>query len=258
MIASSIWRSKRFRQLETDLGRLSYIYLHTTTHGNSVGAFMMPPEMAAVEMRRDPVEVKRGFQELAHVGLIRHDPDEELVQITNFFRFNSPSSRKQLAGPIKIVRDILPQSHVRDCTACDLAIAMYERALTWDRTVDARGAFMDEAARLIRDFKLHNLIASDEIGAEIDLLIGLSNDLLIELPIQTEGKTEGNHTQTETQTHTEKQTQTQTQTGRAHSSKVPQDAPPSLPANRGRSARSLPDDVQADIDAMRQKARERK
>lgn len=252
MIASSIWRSKRFRQLTTDLARLSYIYLHTTTHGNSVGAFMMPPEMAAIEMRRDPDDVRAAFAELTACQLIRHDPEEELVQIRNFFRFNSPGSRKQLAGPVKIVREALPQSPVRDAVACDLAIAMYQRALTWERTVDARGAFMDEAARLINDLKLQNLIESDEIGADKDLLIGLSVDLLIALPIQRQGKTDTNNTQTDTEKHT--QTHTHTETERGYGGEVAQGVPPSPPADSGRSGRKLPEDLEASISEMRRKA----
>lgn len=192
IIQSSIWRSKRFRELSSDLARLTYIYLHTTKHGNSIGTFEMPPELAALDMRRPSDEVREGLDELARVKLIRHDPEEELVQIVNFMRFNSPSSRKQLAGPLKIVRDALPASPVRDACACDLVVAMYDRAQTWGSDVEARTAFLHEAAQLVHDLHLQKLLASPEIGLNDGLLIGLSDALLIDLAIDRDRNTDTN------------------------------------------------------------------
>lgn len=200
IISSSIWRSKRFRQLSTDLARLTYLYLHTTTHGNSVGAFVLPPEMAALELKRPAKDVRKALEELAKVNLIRHDSEEELIQIVNFFRYNSPSSRKQLAGPLRFVRDALPASPVRDAVACDLVVAMYERAQTWDKDVEARGAFLNEAAKLVKEMRLQDRLCSPEIGLSIELLKGLSDDLLIELPIQLILSEHSNNTTTQTHT----------------------------------------------------------
>jgi len=241
IISTSLWRSRRFRALSTDLARLTYIYLHTSPHGNSVGAYVIPPELAALDMRRGPDDVRDAIRELAECRLIRHDPDEELIQIINFFRFNSPGSRKQLAGPLSIVRESLPMSPVKDTTACDLVIAMHARAMTWDKTVEARGAFLHDAASLVQDLHLNELIVSPEIGLGIDLQIALSEDLLIDLPIQRHYQR--HYQQTDTQTDTDTQTQTQTQTERGSGGEVPPSAPPSSPAMGSRSGRKPPEDV---------------
>lgn len=238
IIASSIWRSKRFRALSSDLARLTYLYLHTTKHGNSIGTFEMPPELAALDMRRDADEVRQGLQELCDVRLIRHDPEEELVQIVKFFRFNSPSSRKQLAGPLRIVREALPSSWVRDAVACDLVVAMYERAMGWGTDVEARAAFLHEAAQLVKEFRLQELICSPEIALEKDLQIALSEALLIDLPIQGNGNRYSN-------------------TDADRYSDADADADAYADGNgadpaKSRKARKTPDDVQAKIKSLGQ------
>ena len=252
IIATSLWRSKRFRALSSDLARLTYIYLHTSPHGNSVGAYVLPPELAALDMRRDPEEVRKALKELAEVKLIRQDPEEELIQIINFFRFNSPSSRKQLAGPLKIVRDSLPGSPVRDATACDLVVAMFQRAQTWENTVDAKGAFLQEAANLVRDLRLHQTLTSPDLALSMDLQIALSEALLIDLAIV---KKQDTHTQTDTTTDTQTQTHTTTQTERGSGGEVARSAPPSPPADSGRSGRKPPEDLQRTIAEMHARSR---
>lgn len=236
IIQSSIWRSKRFRELSSDLARLTYIYLHTTKHGNSIGTFEMPPELAALDMRRDADEVREGLAELARVKLIRHDPEEELVQIVNFFRFNSPSSRKQLAGPLKIVRDALPSSPVRDACACDLVVAMYQRAQTWGADVEARAAFLHEAAQLVHDLELKSLLASQEIGLSEALLIALSEALLIDLAIEGDRNTDTNsNADTDADAYSDAHTYADRE---------------GVNSAKSRPARKTPDDLQAKIKSL--------
>ena len=255
IISSSVWRSKRFRQLESDLACLTYIYLHTTTHGNSAGAFIVSPEIAALEMKRDPVQVRAAFEELAEVKLIRYDPEEELVQIINFFKFNSPTSRKHLAGPLRIINDALPSSPVRDAAAVELVLSMHERASGWANNVEAKGVFLQEAATIIKTLHLEAMLCGPEFGLEIDLLIGLSNDLLITLPIQEQGKDQGDNKTTDKTTETTRRQQDHG-AGSAKSGVSAQRGPPSSPAEGSQSGRSkVPSDVQADIDALSARAR---
>lgn len=254
VISTSVWRSKRFRQLNSDLARLTYIYLHTTTHCNSAGVFIVSPEIAALELKRDGTDVRAAFEELAEVKLIRYDPDEEMVQIVNFFKFNSPTSRKHLAGPLRII-NAMPCSQVRDAAAIELIIAMYDRASGWANNVEAKGVFLQEAATLLKSMHLQESICSAEFDLDIELLIGLSNDLLVELPIQEQGKDQGdNKTKDKTKTTTRRQQDHGAIS--SNSGDTAQRVPPSPPADGGQSGRSkVPIDVQAEIKAMEARAR---
>lgn len=258
IISSSIWRSRRFRQLTTDAARLTYLYLHTTTHGNSAGAFVMPPEMAALEMKVPSDKIQDAFMELAASRLIRYDPDEELIQIANFFKFNSISSRKHLQGPVRIIRS-LPKSPVRDCAACDLILAMFERREEWrdkaqrlqksetrtDHTeagkiLEAMGGFDTTAADMIKEMHLETTLASEEIGLDKQTLEQLSDALLIPLshtPIDTPidiTDTEKNKEKDKT-TETEKTKITDKTTDRGSGGKGRKNRPPASPADSGRS-----------------------
>lgn len=221
IISSSIWRSKRFRQLHNDLARLVYLYLHTTTHGNSAGAFVLPPEMAALELKVPAEGVRAAFVNLAEARLIRYDPEEELIQIINFFRFNAISSRKHLQGPVRIIQ-ALPYSPVRDCAACDLVLAIFERREEWrekatrlrrseqrndhaeaQKILEAMAGFDTTAADLIKELKLEPMLTSAEIGLDAETLEGIGEALLIPLshtPIESPTDT------TETEKTTEKTT----------------------------------------------------
>jgi hypothetical protein len=258
IISSSIWRNKRFRQLESDLARLVYLYLHTTTHGNSAGAFVLPPEMAALELKVPADDVRAAFVNLADAQLIRYDPEEELIQIINFFRFNAISSRKHLQGPVRIIQ-ALPYSPVRDCAACDLILAMFERREEWrekatrlrhsdqrsdhgeaQKILDAMGGFDSTAAALVKEKKLEPMLTSQEIGIDANTLERLGEALLIPLshtPIETPTDTTDKEKNKEKEKEKTKTTDKIKTTERGmQGGEVPQSRPPSPPADSGRSS----------------------
>lgn len=240
LISCSIWRSRRFRALASDAARLVYLYLHTTTHGNSVGTFVLPPEMAALDLKISADQVREAYVELAQVGLTRYDHEEELVQIRDFFRFNAISSRKHLQGPLRVIH-ALPQSPVRDCAACDLVLAIFDRREEWadkvrrfrmsetqaDRTsaanlTEAISAFDVSAADLVKEMDLKRALGSPEINLDADTLDRLGEALLIPLshtPIRNGIDITDKEKETEKETEKEKTTEkdktktTETETG---------------------------------------------
>jgi hypothetical protein len=276
IISSSIWRSRRFRQLTTDLARLTYLYLHTTTHGNSAGAFVLPPEMAALELKVPSEDVRAAFNELAEVRLIRYDPEEELIQIVNFFRFNAISSRKHLQGPVRIIQ-ALPHSWVRDTAACDLILAMFERREEWkekaqrlrlsenrtDHTeaakiIEAMSGFDQTAADLVKELRLEKTFASEQMGLEQAFISRMSEALLIALSHTPIGSpTDITDTEKEKEKTTDKTTEKITTTDKTTTTERgvqggegALSAPPSPPADSGRSGRKLPEDVAATIASL--------
>lgn len=243
IVASSVWRSRKFRSLESNVARLTYFYLHTTTHGNSAGAFVLPPEMAALEMKVPSDDVRAAYCELHDVELVRYDAAEELVQIVNFYKFNGISSRKHLAGPLRVINS-LPQSPVRSSAALELMLAIFDRAKGWDKSVDARGPFLQEAANLVKTHDLIPLI----IDLPIDLQIALSDDLLIALPIQRKRKEHGKD-----QDHGDGKDQDQDH-GQDHRNGGKVDRAQPEPRLEGsRSARSVPEDIQRTISDLGKK-----
>lgn len=187
MISTRVWRSTKFSALEGPTARLVYLYLHTSQNANSAGCFMCVPEIIAKDVRCTADEAIAALDDLERVGLIRRDADEHLVQITNFFMINSPTSRKQLAGPMFIL-DELPRVPVVKCARAELAIDIYQRAKNWNADVEARGVFMQTAADLLADIDAD---IQHRIGLSIALSIELSEALLIGLSTKGEGNGHG-------------------------------------------------------------------
>lgn len=181
IIGSRVWRSEKFRALTTIEARLLYLYLHSSTHGNSAGCFHISPNLIAADTRLDVDAIERGLDDLEAVGLIRRDPREELIQITGFFTFNMPASRKQLAGPLNVIES-LPKGQCRDAVCAELAVALYQRSLTFSAEHDATGAFQQRAADLLENGG-KKAIERGDLELDDDLRIGLSKDLLINLSI---------------------------------------------------------------------------
>jgi hypothetical protein len=230
IIGTSVWRSQRFRHIagkDRDGAQLTYLYLQTTVHGNSAGTFVLPPEMAALDRQRKPAEVRQHYEELRHVGLIRYDSAEEIVQLMGFYRFNSLGSRKHMAGPLHVIRS-LPQSYVRNLAACDLVVAMFERRQEWAAKVrtkrhskergaetevmkllDAMTEVDEWIADLIREMRLQSMIAAPEVGlsnATLDALCETLSIALSDTPIERRIDTHSDTTETEKET--EKTTET--------------------------------------------------
>lgn len=238
IISSRVWRSEKFRSLTSETARICYLYLHTCSHGNSTGCFHVSQTMIASEAMIEASGVEAALLECENVGLIRYDETEDLVQICNFFRHNTPASRKQLAGPIAMLEN-LPAGRLLDACKAELAIALHGRASAWERNVEARPVFMDTASRLMKSGG-KRAVESGEIDLEIDHAIDLSEALLIDLAIVKETITDHDHGTITTDDHgTITVRSPDTETGAERPS------PPSLPANSGQSG--SPEDTIADL-----------
>jgi hypothetical protein len=238
-LSTSLWRSKRWRKiapkLEGDkaMSRLvknTYFYMHTSPHGNSIGAYVVPPELASFDMQEPADEIAKAYQVMCDVGLIRYDEEEGLAQIIGFFDFNAFTSRKHLAGSLKVFHS-LPSCDLKDLIAADIVVCIFHRTEAWRadlawrgrdmktpkdqadhvRLTEARSGFLEDASKLITNRRLTPILCSDKIGLSNELLIGLSDQLLIQLPILQRERIETER-QTETKTETETKTQTETKT----------------------------------------------
>lgn len=195
MIFSSLWRSKKFRRLETDGARLVYFYLHTHEGGNSLGAFHLSHEVAAIGMKRPAADVLAAYQELQSVGLIRYDEGEEIVQIVDFLDHSPPSSYKHLAALSKIF-DPMGEGALKSALALEIVAALEKKAATWSDKIESKRVFNDRAMFLRGVYGNYT-----PIDTPIDTpIIKATQDTPIDTPIDTQDKT---YTYTETETETE-------------------------------------------------------
>lgn len=152
-VARSIWRSRKFRSLTDELDQLVYLHILTAPSCNSVGCYILPPELAAVEMKRDAAKVKASVKRVEKAGLIRVDWDEFLVGITGFMENAQPTNRRHLTGIVNILEG-LPRCDVMLDTAADVCVAAAAQALDWGVKVEASGAFLDTAHGLVKRWSL--------------------------------------------------------------------------------------------------------
>ena len=99
-ISPTIWRSKKFRKLESDDARLAYFYLITCPHSNSAGCFDLPLVYGGADLGWQTERFGKAIDRLSSVGLIRFDGDENTVLIENWAKFNPPTNAKHALGLI--------------------------------------------------------------------------------------------------------------------------------------------------------------
>jgi len=237
-IGSSLHRSRKWRKIEAAcdgdkaLSRLAknvYTYLQTSGIGNCIGTYIVPPEMAAVDMQEPADEIRLTYGVLQEVGLIEYDPDEELVLIPNFLTKNPITGVSHLKSAVKAV-DNLPYCPLKTSASVGVIEAIMHRCAEWKAEIKDRSGNLRTENQKIAYERLQNNYATflsevqkilinqevkDFIGRnKTELSTVLSTELGLVLPtVETCKETETQtKTQTETQTQTERETQTETQT----------------------------------------------
>lgn len=108
-IGTNIWRSEKFRSLKSDSQRVLYFYIHSCSHANSVGCFLLPLGYIITDLRWSEAEVIDGIDTLCETGLIRYTYGIDTVYITDFLAHDPIKNPKHGAGALKIARS-LPDS----------------------------------------------------------------------------------------------------------------------------------------------------
>jgi len=99
-ISPTIWRSKKFRKLNSDDARLVYFYLITCPHSNSAGCYDLPYVYGSADLGWNVERFKTAIDSLSKVELIAFDEDENTVLIVNWAKFNPPTNAKHALGLI--------------------------------------------------------------------------------------------------------------------------------------------------------------
>lgn len=77
-VSPAIWRSRRFRNLESD-ARLAHIYFLACDHQSSAGCFRLPDAYAAADLSWDVERYRTALEQVVTAGLIAHDEATEEV-----------------------------------------------------------------------------------------------------------------------------------------------------------------------------------
>lgn len=178
-VASTIWNSQRFNRLSGPLPRLAYVYLHTNTHGNSSGAYRLPPAYLAADMRIETTEAEAVLAEMSQIGLIDYDRDEQVVVIEGWWPHNQIMNRKHLQSVINVLHGLPRGTRFRPRVAFLASASTIERARTW--VTDTKGAEAAQDALTMCSKMLRSVINEAPDSAISDAENTLSETLLIEV-----------------------------------------------------------------------------
>ncbi|MTI10204.1 hypothetical protein [Curvivirga aplysinae] len=127
-INTTIWQSKRFLSLADDKARLFYLYLHTSTHTNSIGCYRLQIGYAMADLGWAETEVLKAIDSLCKALLIEWNKDESILKIAKFLEKSPTTNKKHAIGAVKLAL-ALPDCDLKanvikdlkaDKYACDL------------------------------------------------------------------------------------------------------------------------------------------
>jgi hypothetical protein len=95
-ISPALWDSERFTSLPSDDGRYLYLYLLTSRHQTSAGAYRLPDGYASTDLRWTPERYVEAREQLVQADLIRFDSQATVVMITRWFKHNPPMNASHL------------------------------------------------------------------------------------------------------------------------------------------------------------------
>ncbi|CDX29116.1 hypothetical protein MPLSOD_110125 [Mesorhizobium sp. SOD10] len=105
-VSSAIWHSKRFLALSSDRARLLLLYLITSSHQNSSGAYRLPLGYALADLGWPAEEYRIHLDELVDKCLVAYDDDTEEVFVCGWFKTCPPMNDKHATGTLTRVNDI--------------------------------------------------------------------------------------------------------------------------------------------------------
>jgi hypothetical protein len=95
-ISPALWDSERFTSLPSDDGRYLYLYLLTSRHQTSAGAYRLPDGYASTDLRWTEERYAEARKLLVDADLIRFDSQTSVVMITRWFKHNPPMNASHL------------------------------------------------------------------------------------------------------------------------------------------------------------------
>lgn len=104
-VYSSFWTSPSIGRLSED-GRMLAIYLLTSQHGNSLGAFRLPEGYVSEDLKWTPERVRQGFDELLRERFANRCERVNWVWVFGYLKWNKPDNPNQLKSLVKLAAKI--------------------------------------------------------------------------------------------------------------------------------------------------------
>lgn len=108
-VSPNVWQSKRYNSLPSLEGRHLYLYLLTSEHQTSAGAYRLPDGYATFDLSWDLPLYLKARQELASADMIVFDEATSEVMITRWFKHNPPMSPSHFIGVEKLLKRLQSQ-----------------------------------------------------------------------------------------------------------------------------------------------------
>jgi len=101
MVSRSIWRSARFKRVNSDKGKLAFFYFLACEHQNGLGCYRLPDGYAIDDLGWTPEEYREAKAECEHAQLIQYDTGTQELLIEKWLENNPAQNRKHLTGMAK-------------------------------------------------------------------------------------------------------------------------------------------------------------
>ena len=134
-ISPAVWHSPRFNGLPSQDGRYLYLYLLTSPHQTSAGAYSLPEGYACADLQWPKEKYCAARDELIAADLIDFDAKTEVVLIKRWFKHNPPMNQKHLQGILKLL-DRLPSPRLQEAALVDVQEALKAREDTTSTLTD--------------------------------------------------------------------------------------------------------------------------
>lgn len=135
-ISSTIWRSEKFKSLpENDSARVLYFYLHTCSHSNSIGCYLLPKGYITTDLSWPESKVDAAINDLSEAGLIRYGYHTDTVFIADFLAHDPIKNPKHGSGAVKMAK-LLPDSEEKVCVLREIAKSEHVEQAKIEQIID--------------------------------------------------------------------------------------------------------------------------
>jgi hypothetical protein len=131
-ISPAVWHSSRFNGLPSQDGRYLYLYLLTSPHQTSAGAYSLPEGYACADLQWPKEKYCVARTELIAADLVDFDAESEVVLIKRWFKHNPPMNQKHLQGILKQL-ERLPSARLQETALADVQEVLKARESTQSR-----------------------------------------------------------------------------------------------------------------------------
>lgn len=111
-VQKRIWNSKTFNQLSED-GKFFWLYVLTSPHSNMLGFYILKPGYAQEDLDWSTKRFDKSLHELLGIqlsngceGLIKYDPDNNLILIKNYLEHNPLKNPNQVKAACRKLSDL--------------------------------------------------------------------------------------------------------------------------------------------------------